>query len=278
MRKAVPLSIGITFVVFLVAARADCQVRPVDPPPVRVPPTVNLPPSISVPPAIRNPPTIKAPPSVSVPPTVRVPPSYRVPPAVRAAPSARVAPSTGGGSPPPRRYNSSNVVLPSYDQEEERLRELIRRYNGDEALREYLHTANEMREKMDMAREIVFAITAEDPYHEIAVFIVKRLEEKAVAHVYKQLAAQLARIEARVEGWGVTDNRYTRAQREEALAELQRCEQWLDNVTREALVEANSRINQRRGSGSPSAEPAVITISSSPAAATPHLPLGEGTG
>jgi hypothetical protein len=186
-------------------------------------------------------------------------------------------PSAGGGSPPPRKSYSRPYALPSYDQEEKRLRELIRRYNGDEALREYLSTAKEVREKVDKAREVVFAITAVDPYHEIAELIVKRLEEKMIGNVYRQLAAQLARVQARVEGWGVTDNRYTTAQRESALADIRQYEQWLDNVTHDALVEANSRTNQGSDSASSNAVRATIVISSSPEAATSHVHWTEGT-
>jgi len=98
-----------------------------------------------------------------------------------------------------------------------------------------------------------------------------------VAAVRKKLESDLKRLKKNVYDWGITDNAHTRAERQEKLADIREQEKWLNNITRQAIREADTACNQTPGSGSSAAPTAIISISTSPSASTSHITLNEGT-
>jgi tetratricopeptide (TPR) repeat protein len=173
--------------------------------------------------------------------------------------------------------NQVPVSLPAPDDNEMRyLKNLIQRYNGDASVKVFLGGLGRARQLFDRVEKLTLVITACDPQAKIAQMTVKRLEKEAVAAVRKKLKSDLNRLRKNVDDWGITDNARTRAERQEKLAEIREQEKWLSTVTRQAIREANSGINQTSGPGSGTTPKATITVGSSPAATTSSITLNEG--
>ena len=146
---------------------------------------------------------------------------------------------------------------------------LIRRYNDDESVQRYLESARRTQEIVNNATEIVLAVTAIDPQAEIAKLVVQRLEEQAVVAVSDKLQSDLNKI-----AQNGFDKGLTRAQ---AMASISEHERWVNRVTREAINQAQSHINQRPDSGNTETRKATVNINTSSSARTTQIKLTEGT-
>lgn len=204
-------------------------------------------------------------------------------PAPAPAPTSAPTPPPPDDPPlPPPPAPVRRLVFPFVDEDDDERRnlfDLIRRSSGDAGVQNYLRDARLAWNLVNNARTVVFVVTALQHPQEplIARAAVMRIARSVAIAVHRRLVSDLAQLARDAQGWGITDTTHTRAQREQALAEIRSHEQWLTDTSRQARQDADARRYQTVTTAGDSQAPhANINISSSSSARTTRVTLKEG--